>query len=825
MIKLVKRSPYFEIRDADIATMRKLEACTSYLVAGHFFSPAFKKRRWDGREHLIKFKRGRYLAPIGLLTDVRAKLDELGLRYRLSRIKGTRPPRRACLTWNEDVKLRDYQTAAIEAFVAAGGRGILKMPIRSGKTKTAGGVIDRLQVRTLFLVPSQMLLHQTVASLNEVFVEADIGLIGDGEWREGKDITVATVQSIAAARGGGTRTCRGTCLRNKSGIKTGEYKDGPCVCGKKRNCDGGRKYLAPASPAWEGLRDGYGLLIMDECFVSGTDVGGRAIEEVRVGDLVPSFDPDTMKPCLKRVAKLFKKAPTGLVRVTSGNRSFVCTPNHPIKTQRGWTPAGLLEISDVVFHTLSSFDAMHVLSEPDRQIDAELGPKKQPQKNRSRLLYAALRSNGNRAIDGECPAPPLEENARGKLQTHDDNESDAQRRDAPEGLEGVDRQGAAMVERWERAPAFAPGHGVAFGDSRRLTPSGIRSDNASSIQAGYSVAGAADCNRSGRPFTQSVEAEDARQEEGCHFVQSRVDSVEILEPGSDGTYGGLCPDGFVYNLEVEDTHTYVANGIAVHNCHHLVGETWHEAFMDIRAEYRLGLSATVYFDLAKEHERGVIWLKACCGNVVHEVSTSHLIERGFLMRQHVKLYKVETPDKNDQEKWSAGLRDECIYANEHRNHMITIMARTYVERGLSVMIVTNRMNQIRLLEEQMDNAGLEYVSITGKEGRDDRADRLHLFRSGRVNVIIGTVFGEGVDVPEVEVLINAEGGTDVKKTVQRMRNLTPSKGKTKAILVDFLDKTNKHLARHSRSRIKTYESEPAFKIRKMWLSKHKDKRA
>lgn len=50
-----------------------------------------------------------------------------------------------------------------------------------------------------------------------------------------------------------------------------------------------------------------------------------------------------------------------------------------------------------------------------------------------------------------------------------------------------------------------------------------------------------------------------------------VDCVEVLEPGRDGTFGGVCPNGRVYNLEVEGTHTYFAEGVVVHNCHGLEG--------------------------------------------------------------------------------------------------------------------------------------------------------------------------------------------------------------------------------------------------------------
>jgi hypothetical protein len=46
-----------------------------------------------------------------------------------------------------------------------------------------------------------------------------------------------------------------------------------------------------------------------------------------------------------------------------------------------------------------------------------------------------------------------------------------------------------------------------------------------------------------------------------------VVSVTLLECGSDDESGALCGDRFVYDLEVEGAHSYVADGILVHNCH------------------------------------------------------------------------------------------------------------------------------------------------------------------------------------------------------------------------------------------------------------------
>ncbi len=199
MVKLIVDSPEIQIKNADLKVVRALESVTSFLVEGHRFHRAFKTRRWDGRSHLIKFKRGRYVAPVGLLQDICDRLAKLKVKFKVKHLHKTPEP--VEFKWNAAIKLRDYQKDAINAFFSGYDAycGILKMPIRSGKTKTAGGVIHRARVRALFVVPSQMLLHQTAESMRECFVGVDVGIIGDGEWSEG-DITVATIQSLAAAR-------------------------------------------------------------------------------------------------------------------------------------------------------------------------------------------------------------------------------------------------------------------------------------------------------------------------------------------------------------------------------------------------------------------------------------------------------------------------------------------------------------------------------------------------------------------------------------------------------------------------------------------------
>jgi superfamily II DNA or RNA helicase len=288
-----------------------------------------------------------------------------------------------------------------------------------------------------------------------------------------------------------------------------------------------------------------------------------------------------------------------------------------------------------------------------------------------------------------------------------------------------------------------------------------------------------------------------------------VESVEIYEQRSDGKFRSLCPDGFVYNLEVEDTHTYVANGFVVHNCHHLVADTWKTLSNDMNAPYSIGLSATAEFKDDKQNELGVIWLRAICGEVLFEITTSELINQGYLQQPIIHLYKVSSPDMSGH-AWNKDLTNKCIYENPVRNKMIVQITKQRLDLGENVLIIANRINHVKEISKLLDQSNINHCKITGSNTVTERKQMIQKFKSGETNVIVGTVFGEGIDIPEIVCVINAEGGTDIKSTKQRMRNLTTHKNKKQAIFVDFMDLTNNYLAKHSRNRLKVYKSEKSF---------------
>lgn len=93
---------------------------------------------------------------------------------------------------------REYQTEALDAWLAAEGRGTVILPTGAGKTVLALMAIERLKLRTLVVVPTIELLYQWRDAIIERLgvAKSNVGVIGDGR-REFRPISIITYASAA----------------------------------------------------------------------------------------------------------------------------------------------------------------------------------------------------------------------------------------------------------------------------------------------------------------------------------------------------------------------------------------------------------------------------------------------------------------------------------------------------------------------------------------------------------------------------------------------------------------------------------------------------
>lgn len=253
--------------------------------------------------------------------------------------------------------------------------------------------------------------------------------------------------------------------------------------------------------------------------------------------------------------------------------------------------------------------------------------------------------------------------------------------------------------------------------------------------------------------------------------------------------------------------------------HHLEGEAWREPMLACDSPYKLGLSATVFARKDEPSEKSAIWLKAATGPILYSVSMSQLIDEGFLVPPQVLMYTIKDASQRG-EGWSyKAAFDKLVVESAYRNKAIASLASDAMLRGFRVLIDTGREKQWRAISKMLDHVGhhKDFAVLHGKTSPEKRRAAMDDFQAGKLKCLIGTILGEGIDIPELEVVINAEAGKGKKATIQRMRNLTPDtdtpgKFNKKAIFIDFADMNNQRLRDHALERLRMYRAIRGIKI-------------
>jgi superfamily II DNA or RNA helicase len=326
----------------------------------------------------------------------------------------------------------------------------------------------------------------------------------------------------------------------------------------------------------------FDIVIADECFPSGTMVSGTPIEKLSVGDMVDSYNHATGGIECRRVTATHKNKPKALVTVRLSNgQEIVCTAGHPFwsaDANRYVEAIALYENERICTHENLSGLRSHVRTSEPKENDVLA---KVP------VQHLRGEDGGNKSPACICANEGAESDAfaghSGQSESHagcDESQAAHARRER-HGANGSaeDACGCSRLGNGARNSYEDTGR-VRFSDS---------------LQSGHCERGENGSRGSGRELALCDCPQGAGQKENAGSGVVRVDSVEVHEPRCDGGFGRLCPDGFVYNIEVEGNHNYFASGILVHNCHHYVSP----AYMDVLKYFRqhsscklLGVTAT-----------------------------------------------------------------------------------------------------------------------------------------------------------------------------------------------------------------------------------------
>jgi len=192
--------------------------------------------------------------------------------------------------------------------------------------------------------------------------------------------------------------------------------------------------------------------------------------------------------------------------------------------------------------------------------------------------------------------------------------------------------------------------------------------------------------------------------------------------------------------------------------------------------------------------------------IIFKKTTSELIQEGWLVRPKITIHTYDLAQKRMNYKGAY----THLTIHSGINEIIATIANFKISQNKQTLILVRHKAHGRLLKDLIPEA----TYLSGDDKEDYREKMKQLFIDKKIPALIATsIFGEGTDIPTIDVLINARFEKTEIQTKQGVgRALRLADGKIEAEIFDFLVQGNKHTLAHSVERLNTYRSESEFSI-------------
>ena len=260
------------------------------------------------------------------------------------------------------------------------------------------------------------------------------------------------------------------------------------------------------------------------------------------------------------------------------------------------------------------------------------------------------------------------------------------------------------------------------------------------------------------------------------------------------------------NSKLPELQEYLksVNFVIVDEFHKSAAETYQKVFAKLpNTKYRLGLTATVKRDDGKTPI-----LHSLLGDVIYKVSTQDLIGMGYLVKPTIEFINLD-PDLFSSGTYAEEYK-EMIVENVKRNKIIRAYCWTHHKDKM--IILTKSVEHGKELSKIL-KPGCGTIKnnehLHGSVGKVKREQMMQDFRDNKFRILIMTlsIGAEGLDIPDLDVIINAAANKGDVKSIQVLgRVLRMFKNKNSAKYIDFID-SGKHTRKHSNARIKAFKDQ------------------
>lgn len=214
------------------------------------------------------------------------------------------------------------------------------------------------------------------------------------------------------------------------------------------------------------------------------------------------------------------------------------------------------------------------------------------------------------------------------------------------------------------------------------------------------------------------------------------------------------------------------------------------------ASYRFGFTGS---PKGRSDGRDIITL-GLFGSILKLIEPTELIEQGYLAETQVNFHYCGF------EGDYAVMEDLLIVKNPIRNQLIVDLIKQNPRK--TILVLVRRIDHGRILHEMLASAYVDNIYIHGDTSSEERErirERIKNQKGPKI-LIASNIFATGLDIPNLELGVNAAGGKAEILTGQKLgRIMRPWKDVCKQ-WIDVYDTWHPTLERHSKDRIKIYQN-------------------
>lgn len=537
---------------------------------------------------------------------------------------------------------------------------------------------------------------------------------------------------------------------------------------------------------------------IDECFPAGTKIttlnGYKNIEDVKIDDKVLAFNEKNQTFKIEKVNYLFKKeTPTQMMSLTlKGHHVIQCTCNHPFWTKRGWIKAEDLTLDDEVLYEINNSEMYNLRKRSNRN---DFSQNKIIRRNRSNLLFKRMCKNlscKNIINNNESDESEI---CFGTYEIKESSEKTGNKSKNIKHFKSYKTQ--TYSKRWEWKTITRSGKET-FGFSstfrfyipmccKNWTLSGWNLSTL--LQNRCRESRIENRNRSRWIFTFFNKKKRTRQEKRRFFDWVRLEDIKIYESRNNGEHGG----SYVYNIGVDNFHTYVANGVVVHNCHHLQTKNkWGKAVEMFKNARGLGVTAT-----PNRADGGGLgrWADGFMDDIVIGPTMRWAIDNGYLADYEIVCPKSDINVEDSQLSSNGDWSLQTLKKAARKSKIVGDVVANYIKYALGrrAIVFATDIETAADIEADFNASGIKAVSLNGKSVTSYREQSVELFKTGKIDVLVNVdLFDEGFDLPACDVVIMARPTASLAKFLQQCgRALRPLPGKT-ALIIDHVSNVIRH---------------------------------